>query len=105
ATLVSTRAELRPNLSTAAVAPDAGAPPVLHVSELEPAPPPDACPPTMVFVAGGEFWAGAPRDSGPREARPRHLTRLPDFCIDRHEVTSASYAECVARGACSAPRG
>lgn len=103
ATLVSRRAELRPGLPAAAAAPDAGAPPVLQVSELETAPPPDACPPTMVFVAGGEFWAGASR--GPRDARPRHLTRLPDFCIDRYEVTSASYAECVARGTCSAPRG
>ncbi len=82
---------------------DAGAPPLVRVSELAPAAPPEACPPTMVYVPGGEFWMGSPRGGGPREERPRFQTRVADFCIDTYEVTAASYAQCVAQGQCGEP--
>jgi formylglycine-generating enzyme required for sulfatase activity len=84
---------------------DAGAPPLLTVSELKPAAPPDACPATMGYVRGGEFWMGSPRGRGARDERPRFSTRVADFCIDTYEVTSASYEHCVSLGQCSPPHG
>jgi formylglycine-generating enzyme required for sulfatase activity len=84
---------------------DAGAPPVVRVNELEPAVPADACPPTMTYITGGEFWMGSPGRRGAREERPRFLTRVANFCLDTYEVTSASYEHCVGLGLCRAPRG
>jgi formylglycine-generating enzyme required for sulfatase activity len=83
---------------------DAGAPPLIHVNELEPAAPPEACPSTMVYIAGGEFWMGSARGRGAGEERPRFLTRVADFCLDTYEVTSASYQHCVSVGECKEPR-
>jgi hypothetical protein len=84
---------------------DAAAPPVLTVSELEAEIPRDACPDTMVRVSGGDFWMGSPRGRGATEERPRFLTKVADFCLDRTEVTTEHYSSCVARGACSEPHG
>lgn len=94
---------LRPQAGARGLAVDAGVPPLVRVSELEPAAPPDACPPTMVYVPGGEFWMGSPPGRGSREERPRFQTRVSDFCIDTYEVTAASYAQCVAQGQCTEP--
>jgi len=98
--LETATARLQPR---ATLAPDAGAPPLVRVSELLPAAPPDACPPTMAYVHGGDFWMGSQRGRGAREERPRFQTRVADFCIDTYEVTAASYAQCVAQGQCSEP--
>lgn len=84
---------------------DAAALPVLTVSELMPAAPADACPAGMQYVRGGEFWMGSPRGRGAPEERPRFQTKVADFCLDAHEVTTAKYAACVARGVCTAPQG
>jgi formylglycine-generating enzyme required for sulfatase activity len=84
---------------------DGGTLPLVHVSELEPAVPPEACPPTMIYIAGGEFWMGSARGRGAREERPRFLTRVADFCLDTYEVTTASYEHCVSLGLCSEPGG
>ena len=84
---------------------DASAPPVVRVSELARAAAPDACPPTMMFVPGGEFWMGSARGRGGHAERPRFLTQIADFCLDSYEVTSSSYEACVRSGACSQPRG
>jgi formylglycine-generating enzyme required for sulfatase activity len=98
-------ANLRPPSPLALEASDAAAPPVVRVNELEPAAPPEACPPTMIYVPGGEFWMGSAHGRGAREERPRFLTRVADFCIDTYEVTSASYEHCVGLGLCREPRG
>jgi formylglycine-generating enzyme required for sulfatase activity len=103
--LGSAVAPLAPQPARASTAADAGAPPVVRVSELAPAAPPDACPPTMVFISGGEFWMGSPRGRGGRAEHPKFLTRVEDYCLDTYEVTSSSYQACVQSGACSEPRG
>lgn len=84
---------------------EANAPPVVRVSQLAPAPPPDACPAIMLYIPGGEFWMGSPRGRGGRAEHPKFLTRVADFCLDGYEVTSSSYEDCVRRGPCSEPRG
>lgn len=84
---------------------DAGEPPVVTVSELEPVIPADICPAHMVHVRGGEFWMGSPRGRGATEERPRFLTRVADFCMDRHEVTTEDYTGCVGLGKCTVPHG
>jgi formylglycine-generating enzyme required for sulfatase activity len=85
---------------------DGGDPPVVRVSELAPAVPSDACPPTMVYVAGGEFWMGSPRGgSSVRDEQPRFRTQVASFCLDTYEVTAASYAQCVEHGQCTEPHG
>jgi len=84
---------------------DAAAPPVITVDELMPEIPLDACPATMVHVAGGEYWMGSARGRGAADERPRFLTRVADFCLDRYEVTAELYARCVESGQCSVPHG
>lgn len=86
-------------LDTGAAAP----PPVLRVSDLPRAAALDECPAAMAYVPGGEYWMGSARGRGARSERPRYLTRVPDFCLDRTEVTSAAYARCVQEGRCSVP--
>ena len=65
------------------------------------APASQSCPEGMQPIAGGEFWAGSPRERGSPEESPRYRTRLADFCLDRTEVTVSAYAQCVKTGACS----
>lgn len=70
-------------------------------------PPPEAPPsdPDMAVISAGWFTMGC--DEGDPECeeaeRPTHQVWLPTYRIDRHEVTSARYLECVAAGACKAP--
>jgi formylglycine-generating enzyme required for sulfatase activity len=105
-TTVSAALQTRPSSAARSDGTDAGEPPVVRVSELEPAAPPDACPPTMVYVAGGDFWMGSPRGrSSVREEQPRFRTQVASFCLDTYEVTAASYAQCVEQGKCSEPHG
>jgi formylglycine-generating enzyme required for sulfatase activity len=104
--LTTVVATLRPHAAPTAHRPnDAGAPPLLTVGELEQAAPSDACPATMAYIRGGEFWMGSPRGRGARDERPRFSTRVADFCLDTYEVTSASYEHCVHLGSCAPPRG
>jgi sulfatase modifying factor 1 len=67
----------------------------------DPASPPaaDACtaPPDMACVPAGAFPRGSDRE--PNEL-PIEAVRVSAFWMDRHEVTNAQYAECVAAGAC-----
>jgi formylglycine-generating enzyme required for sulfatase activity len=51
----------------------------------------------MALIAGGEFVMGANEDD---DAQP-NVVDLPDFYIDRTEVTNATYAKCVAAGVCT----
>jgi hypothetical protein len=55
----------------------------------------------MERVPGGAFWVGSERTAGAAEETPRFRTALPDFCMDRTEVTVRAYAACVAAGRCS----
>ena len=61
-----------------------------------------ACPAQMVMIAGGTFSMGS-RDEALAVARPVHKVGLDSFCLDAYEVTAGDYAECIARGGCSAP--
>jgi formylglycine-generating enzyme required for sulfatase activity len=52
----------------------------------------------MALIIGGEFIVGANEDSD--DSQP-NVVELPDFYIDRTEVTNAMYARCVEAGACT----
>lgn len=65
----------------------------------------EQCPEGMVEIPGGEFWVGTEREVFDREENPQFLARLPQFCVDRLEVSTAEYESCVERGKCTAPRG
>ena len=53
-----------------------------------------AAPTGMVLVRGGAFLRGSAR--GEPDERPQTRVELRAFRIDRHEVTQAEYARCVA---------
>jgi formylglycine-generating enzyme required for sulfatase activity len=53
----------------------------------------------MVLIAGGEFILG----SNITRSEPPQMLELPDFYIDRAEVTNALYRECVAATKCTPP--
>jgi formylglycine-generating enzyme required for sulfatase activity len=52
----------------------------------------------MVFVPAGSFIMGS--DDGDEDERPTRQINVPDFWIDRTEVTNAQFATCVAAGSC-----
>jgi len=54
----------------------------------------------LVLIAGGEFILG----SNANRDEPPQIMQLPDFYIDRAEVTNALYRKCVAAKACTAPQ-
>lgn len=58
-----------------------------------------ACPPDMVFVAGGAFLMGS--NEGKEDERPVHRVEVRPFCMDRTEVTARAYTACAAEGSCS----
>lgn len=55
----------------------------------------------MVFVPEGNFTMGS--NDGDSDEQPVHEVVLDAFWIDKHEVTNAQYAKCVADGACEEP--
>jgi formylglycine-generating enzyme required for sulfatase activity len=63
---------------------------------------PSDCPQGMARVAGGPFWVGTSGTRGLPDERPRYLTRVPNLCADRTEVTVAAYTRCVEAGQCTA---
>ncbi len=57
------------------------------------------CPDDMVWIPGGVLQMGA-TERWMERSRPTHPVRLGPYCIDKTEVTVASYARCVSSGAC-----
>ena len=74
---------------------------------------------TMVYVPAGDFimgfnqddidwfitqeWCSLCEQTMFETTLPEHMVFLDDFWIDKHEVTNAQYAQCVADGGCSQP--
>ena len=64
-----------------------------------------------VYIPEGEFWMGCNVDNAyeadvcAAEEKQRLLVNVPAFAIDRTEVTSGEYADCLNDGPCSPPNG
>jgi formylglycine-generating enzyme required for sulfatase activity len=56
----------------------------------------------LIDVPAGEFTMGA--EGGEKNQAPKHKVYLDAFGIDRTEVTALAYAQCVDKGACTAPK-
>src|SRR5262249_9301812 len=52
----------------------------------------------------GMFLMGSPVERGSPEERPMHEVVVAEFDLDRTEVTTRAYSECVRAGACTRPR-
>jgi formylglycine-generating enzyme required for sulfatase activity/tRNA A-37 threonylcarbamoyl transferase component Bud32 len=92
---------VRTTAGTSASAAAVRVPAVAAVAASAPAVVAPSCAAGMVMVPASTFFMGSDeRDVEPDE-RPAHKVRLDAYCIDRTEVTVASYAACVASGACS----
>lgn len=62
----------------------------------------------MILITSGEFQMGCDQANNAdfdcfSWELPLHTVYLDTFYIDKHEVTNAEYAKCVASGACSPP--
>jgi len=57
----------------------------------------------MRLVPAGTFMMG--NDNGNDDEKPAHLVDLPDYYIDKYEVTNKQYAACVSGGGCTPPSG
>jgi formylglycine-generating enzyme required for sulfatase activity len=63
-----------------------------------------ACPAIdEVLIPAGRFAMGSSSGVGDPDEQPRHNVTIPQFHIDRNEVTNASYQTCVAAHACTPP--
>jgi len=58
----------------------------------------------MVRIDGGCFEMGNQTEDGDRDERPVHRVCLPDFWMDKYEVTNAEYKKCVEAGRCREPK-
>ena len=58
---------------------------------------------STVSIPAGSFVMGSTNGQGNADEHPQHVVEVKAFRIDRHEVTNAHYAACVAAGACKVP--
>lgn len=65
--------------------------------------PPAVCPTGMAQIPAGEFWVGTEREVYEREENPQFKARVAQFCVDRLEVATSEYENCVRAGKCTAP--
>ncbi len=79
-------------------APAPSASPQAVPSVSSPLPGAEPCAADMVPVPGGSFFMGD--DDGTKFERPAHQVLLAPYCIDRFEVTVASYKACSDAGEC-----
>ncbi len=63
------------------------------------APPPFACNADQVLISEAAFFMGSD-DEGFPLWKPQHHVTLSPYCIDKNEVTTEAYKECVGKGAC-----
>ena len=56
----------------------------------------------MVLIPKGEFVMGS--DRGEDDEKPAHVLVLPDFYIDKYEVTNSLYKKCVDAEICAVPK-
>lgn len=62
------------------------------------------CPRDMIVIPAGEFRMGSADVEGEIDEHPLHRVRFPlSYCLERTEVSVASYRECVTAGVCTAP--
>jgi formylglycine-generating enzyme required for sulfatase activity/tRNA A-37 threonylcarbamoyl transferase component Bud32 len=59
-----------------------------------------ACPAAMVSIPGGPMFMGARDLIASADATPPHRVVISTFCLDKTEVTTASYQACVDKGVC-----
>jgi formylglycine-generating enzyme required for sulfatase activity len=61
----------------------------------------------MIFIPAGTFQMGSdsanPDEYPDSDEQPLHTVYLDAYTIDKHEVTNAQYARCVAAGRCAPP--
>lgn len=81
------------------------APPEPSSEPEAPSKPALACPESTVLIPAGTFWAGNARETFEQEENPQFQTKVAAFCASPHEVTTLSYEECVAAGACTPAHG
>lgn len=74
---------------------------VLVVLAPDAAPPEQTCPAHQVLIPASSFFMGSDERQVEEQERPAHQVRLSAYCMDRTEVTTAAFAACVARGACT----
>jgi formylglycine-generating enzyme required for sulfatase activity len=60
--------------------------------------PVDRCAADMIAIPAGNFFMG--QDDGPAPEAPAHQVRLDAYCMDRTEVTVATYVTCIYSGDC-----
>jgi len=60
----------------------------------------------MVFVPAGEFLMGSAESdlAANDDEKPQHTVYLDEFWIDKTEITTAQYQQCIEAGICTAPR-
>jgi formylglycine-generating enzyme required for sulfatase activity len=58
------------------------------------------CPEGMTRIPGGDFFMGSDIKGALDNEKPVHPVSLAPYCLDVTEVTTAKYAQCVAKGTC-----
>ena len=57
----------------------------------------------VVRIPAGEFYMGSPDGVGGAAEHPRHKVYVDAFMMDKYDVTTEKYADCVKSGKCTEP--